>query len=64
MHELAAERKTELAQLNKMVETLGKVAAGEERASILAQSMRKMVAQKGEAAGAGDMSSLKTMTPS
>ena len=57
MHELAKERKTEIAQLEGMVEKLGKVAAGEERASILAQSMRKMVAQKG-----GD-SNLVAMTP-
>lgn len=52
MHELARERKAELGQLKKMVETLNKVADGEERASILAKSMRGMVAEKGVADGA------------
>ena len=46
IHELAAERKAEISALRTMVETLDKIAAGEERASFLAKSMRSMVADK------------------
>ena len=46
IHELAAERKAETKALEAMVETLKKVAAGEERASLLAKSMRSMVADQ------------------
>ena len=39
IHELAAERKSEIAALEKMVKTLDSIADGEERASLMAQSL-------------------------
>ena len=44
IHELAAERRAETHALRVMVRTLDQVAAGEARASLLAKSMRSMVA--------------------
>jgi len=44
IHELANERKTEIGALRVMVKTLHNVAIGEERASMLAKSMRGMIA--------------------
>ena len=46
IHELAAERKAETIALRTMVKTLGKIANGEERASLMAKSMRSMVAEQ------------------
>ena len=46
IHELKAERTSEIKALRIMVETLDKVARGEERASLLARSMRGMVANQ------------------
>jgi len=43
MIELKKERDTEIKALRTMVDTLGKVARGEARASLLAKSMRGMV---------------------
>ena len=45
IHELAAERKIELAALKKMVSTLDGIATGEMRASIMAKSMRSMITE-------------------
>ena len=54
IHELKAERDAEIKALRTMVKTLDKVAAGEERASLLAKSMRSMVADQMKADGADD----------
>ena len=54
IHELAAERKTEIVALKNMVQTLNKVAAGEERASLLAKSMRGMMVENMEKDGASE----------
>jgi len=52
IHELAAERKSEIEALRTMVQTLHKIAVGEERASLLAKSMRGMVENQMSTAGA------------
>jgi len=46
IHELALERKVELAALRSTVTTLDNIAAGEERAAFLAKSMRSLVAEE------------------
>jgi len=46
IHELAAERKEEITALRTMIKTLDKIAAGEERASLMAKSMRSMVSDQ------------------
>ena len=66
IHELAAERKVELEALELLVTTLDKIAAGEERASILAQSMRGMVADQMAVGGASQsaLDSVRSMNSS
>ena len=54
IHELAAERKAELNALKTMVATMAKIGKGEERASLLAKSMRSMVAEQMAKDGASE----------
>jgi len=54
IHELAAERKEEIAALRAMVKTIDKIAKGEERASLLAKSMRSMIADQMAKDGASE----------
>lgn len=54
IHELAAERKAEISALRNMVKVMNKIGKGEERASLLAKSMRSMVADQMAKDGASE----------
>ena len=64
MHDLAAERKSELAALEEMVQTLDKIAAQEQAASFMQKSMRGIIEEEMKSQGADEEDLEKVrMTP-